>query len=82
MGYIVEYRDESHYEDVMEKMRKAKKAVCDAWEALSDMDGESMQERSYGSYRGGGRAMYRGGREEMDDDMSMRRSRDSHGRYM
>lgn len=81
MGYIVEYRDESHYDGVMEKMRKAKKAVCDAWEALSEMDGE-VQERNYGSYRGGGRSMYRVGREETDDDMSMRRGRDSHGRYM
>lgn len=81
MGYIVEYRDENHYEEVMDKMRKAKKAVCDAWESLSEMDGE-VQERSYGGYRGGGRTMYRGGRDEYDDDMNMRRGRDSHGRYM
>lgn len=80
MGYIVEYRDESQHEEVMEKMRKAKKAVCEAWDALSEAEEGGMQQRSYGGYRGGGRGMYR--EYDEDEQMNMRRSRDSRGRYM
>lgn len=49
MGYILEFRDEQEYDDVVEKMHRAKKAVCDAWEALEEAD--NMKERN--RYRGG-----------------------------
>ena len=69
MGYVLEFRDEQEYDNVVEKMHKAKKAVCDAWEALEDAD--SLKERN--RYRGG---MYR-------DDMGYRRGRyrDEYDRY-
>lgn len=71
MGYIVEYRNEEH-EELVEKLKKAKKAVCEAWEAVEkqSQDEYKMQHRG-GRYRSGGH--YRGG---MDDDM------ESTGRYM
>ena len=84
MGYIVEYRDESQYDELVEKMKKAKKAVCEAMEAIEEHEDE-YGERSRGSYRSGMRGGYRGGYREMDDEeerMEMRRSRDGRGRYM
>lgn len=34
MGYILEFRDQHEREELLEKFYKAKKAVCEAWEAL------------------------------------------------
>lgn len=52
MAYILEFRDERHLEDVMEKLAKAKKAVMEACEAIEEADGNSgqMNERG-GMYR-------------------------------
>ena len=43
MGYILEFRDEMEKEELMQKLHTAKKAVCDAMEAMEDVD--TMQER-------------------------------------
>lgn len=47
MGYILEFRSERDKDELIEKMHKAKKAVCDALESLEDS--EDMSER--GRYR-------------------------------
>ena len=70
MGYILEFRDEQEYDNVVEKMHRAKKAVCDAWEALEDAD--NMKERN--RYRGG--MMRRGHYRDYDG-----RYRDEFDRY-
>lgn len=57
MSYIVEYRDEQEYEDVISKMHKAKKAVCEAMEALEE-SGVDFGERNMGYRRG--MSSYRG----------------------
>lgn len=52
MAYVLEFRDEQELDDVMEKMHKAKKAVCEAMEAMEEADGaNTMSER--GRYRNG-----------------------------
>ena len=69
MAYVLEFRDEHELDDVMEKMHKAKKAVCEAMEAMEQADGgNTMSERSMYrngmSYRRGGgryREAYRDG---------------------
>ena len=82
MGYIVEYKEEE-YNEVIEKVKQAKKLICEAMDMLEE---NSLEERgSYrgGSYRSGGG--YREGSyrdEEYDEGMNMRRSRNSRGRYM
>ncbi len=76
-GFIIEFRDEDHYEDVVGKMHKAKKAVCEAFDALEAADSGLGERGSYrsGMYRGGS---YRDERSYRDDyDYDMRRG----GRY-
>lgn len=59
MGYYVEFRDADH-EELMEKVRKAKKAICEACDAFEKMG--QYSERGNGShYRGNGSNMGRGG---------------------
>jgi len=71
MAYVLEFRDERHLEDVMEKLAKAKKAVMEACEAIEEADGNSgqmnerggmyrdeMHYRRGGRYRDGGRYGY------------------------
>lgn len=59
MAYVLEFRDEQELDNVMEKMHKAKKAVCEAMEAMEQADGgNTMSER--GMYRNG--MSYRRGR--------------------
>lgn len=72
MSYILEFRNEGEHEEIMEKVRKAKKAVCEAWEALdkssayserrySNMgyrDDDDDMEYRYGNHRRGGRYSY------------------------
>ena len=80
MGYIVEYKEEE-YNEVVEKVKQAKKCICEAMELLED--GNSFEERgSYrGSYRNGGyRENYRD--EEYEDERMNMRRRNSRGRYM
>lgn len=75
MGYILEFRDEMEKEELMQKLHAAKKAVCDAMEAMEDAD--AMQER--GRYRMGYRDRMdtrRGMRMRDDmDDMEYRNGR-------
>ncbi len=76
MGYVIEFRDEEQYGDLMSKMHKAKKAVCEAFEELERADSTRMSERD-GHYRGDyRRGSYR------DDEMYERRGRDGMGRYV
>ncbi len=81
MGFVIEFRDEEHYSDLMSKMHKAKKAVCEAFEVLEKADDSSMHERS-GRYRG----EYRGGsyrdNSYRDEEMWERRNRDGMGRFV
>lgn len=68
MGYVLEFKDERHLDDVMEKMAKAKKSVMEACEALEAADNGMMSERNRyrnmrGHYRDDWEDMnYRGGR--------------------
>lgn len=75
MGYILEFRDEMEKEELMQKLHEAKKAVCDAMEAMEDAD--TMKER--GRYRMGYRDRMenrRGMRMRDDmDDMDYRNGR-------
>lgn len=75
MGYILEFRDEMEKEELMQKLHTAKKAVCDAMEAMEDAD--TMKER--GRYRMGYRDRMenrRGMRMRDDmDDMDYRNGR-------
>lgn len=48
MGYLIDYRDTREHDDVMLKMKKAKKAICEAWEAL---EGKAYHERRYRNMR-------------------------------
>lgn len=66
MGYILEFRDESHHEEMMEKLHKAKKAVCEAMEML--------EEAGYNERRGRRGMSYK---DDYDDERMMSR----HGRY-
>lgn len=75
MGYVIEFRNESEKEDMIQKLHKAKKAVCEALEAMEDAD-NSMSER--GRYRGGNYRDdmdYRRNVSMRDDDMDYRRGR-------
>lgn len=75
MGYILEFRDETDKQELMTKLRKAKKAVCEALEAMEDAEENSqMQER--GNYRGNYRgARMRDERMMREDDMEYRNGR-------
>lgn len=85
MGYVIEFRDESGYDEVMDKLYKAKKAlmeVCEEMESNSEMGerrGGSSGYRRGMSYRGGsgGSMGYRDDYDMEDGSMSMRRG----GRY-
>ena len=44
MGYVLEFKDERHLDDVMEKMHKAKKSLMEACDALEEAD--NMKERN------------------------------------
>lgn len=86
MGYILEFRDEEQYGELMSKMHKAKKAICEAFDAMEEADGDSEmgERRSYG-----GRGNYRDYRDRgyrdhgyRYDDERMDMRRDSRGRYM
>lgn len=59
MGYIVEaYRDNEH---LKKKLYEAKMAVCEAMEALEEMDAMEYNERR-GNYRMNQKSNYKGGR--------------------
>lgn len=84
-GYVLEFREDD-YEDVVEKMHKAKKAVCEAFEALEQVgDDNGYSERNYSErgYSERGNMGYRRGMSRRDDweneRMEMRRNRS--GRY-
>ena len=80
-GFIIEFRDEEMYEELVGKMHKAKKAVCDAYEALEKADNTNMSERG-GHYRGDyRRGSYRDG-SYRDEEMYERRGRDGMGRFV
>lgn len=72
-GYILEFRDEVEKEKVLDKLYKAKEAVCDAIECLEQADEESgesqMSERRHRMSRRDGMSR-RGGR--MRDERMMR----------
>lgn len=84
-GYILEFRDETEKKEVLDKLYKAKEAVCDAIECLEDADQEESQmseRRRRMNRRDGmsGRMGYRGGRmrdERMmhEDEMEYRNGR-------
>lgn len=76
MGYIVEYRDESHFEEVLEKVHKAKKAICEALKALEENEGYSERDAAY--YRDGSMG-YRG--EDGGESGAMRMRRGGRFRY-
>ena len=92
-GFIIEFRDEEQYSDLMGKLHKAKKAICEAFDAMHDADeSQEMNERRgmmrrsrYDGYRddyrhGGYRhGGYRREYDDDDDEMSMRR--DGRGRF-
>lgn len=85
-GFIIEFRDEEQYGDVMSKLHKAKKAICEAYDAMHEADESSeMSERRgmRGGYRGDWHDRdYRGGYRNYDryeEEMNMRR--DGRGRY-
>lgn len=70
MGYILEFRDEMEKEELLEKLHKAKKAVCDVLDMMEEADGGMHERGRYrGSYRGNMRM-----REDMED-MDWRNSR-------
>lgn len=74
-GYVLEFKEDD-FEEVVEKMRKAKKAVCEAFEALDQMDGGGgMSERGNMHYRNG---MSR--RDDWDENR-MEERRNRMGRY-
>lgn len=85
-GYIIEFRDESGYEEVMEKLHKAKKAIKEVCEAMEDGGSEYEERRGGGNYRRG--MAHRGGyghgpvgyRDEYDDNGSMS-AHQGRGRY-
>lgn len=52
MGYIVEYRDQDH-EEIVEKLHKAKKAICEVWEAIERSGNMTERSRGHMSERGG-----------------------------
>jgi len=68
-GYILEFRDETEKQEVLDKLYKAKEEICAAIECLEDADQEEgqMHERRHRMSRGMG---YRGGR--MRDERMMR----------
>lgn len=70
MSYILEFRNEVEHEEIMEKLKKAKKAVCEAWEALENS--ASYSERRYPNM---------GYREDYDDVEYRRGGRARNGRY-
>ena len=74
-GYVLEFREDD-LEEVVEKMHKAKKAVCEAFEALDSMEsGSGLSERGNMHYR---RGMSR--REDWEDGR-MEERRNRMGRY-
>jgi hypothetical protein len=90
MGFIMEFKDEDHYSELVSKMHKAKKAVCEAFEAIEKADNTSMSERD-GHYRDGyrgasyrddyRRGAYRSGGSYRDDEEYDYRGRDGMGRF-
>jgi len=90
MGLIMEFKDEEHYSELVSKMHKAKKAVCEAFEALEAADETSMSERdgNYRDYYRGAsyrddyrRGSYRNGGSYREDGEYDYRGRDGMGRY-
>lgn len=85
-GFIIEFRDEHEYNDIIEKMHKAKKAVHEACVALEEGYADYGERRGGGSYRRG--MAHRGGyghgpvgyRDEYDDNGSMS-AHQGRGRY-
>ena len=65
MGYILEFRDEEQYSEVMEKAHEAKDALCDLCEALESAGEDNGMGENETEYRGGnyrnGMGNYRGG---------------------
>lgn len=78
-GYILEFRDEVEKEKVLDKLYKAKEAVCEAIECLEEADEESaqaeskMSERRHRMSRRSGRM--RDDRRMRDEDMEYRNGR-------
>lgn len=89
-GFIIEFRDEEQYSDLMGKLHKAKKAICEAYDAMHDADESSemserrgmMRRSRYDGYRDR-RDGYRhsGYRHDYDDDDEMEMRRDGRGRF-
>lgn len=77
MSYILEYRDEHEYNEVLEKLNKAKKVLSEVCEMMEQTDGYSERNGMRGGYRGGYREDYRD--DDWSGDMKMRRGRN--GRY-
>ena len=81
-GFIIEFRDEEQYGELMSKMHKAKKAICEAFDMIEDADSEMGERRGY--YRDYGRG-YRDYRDsdyrDGGDSARMGMRRDSRGRY-
>lgn len=81
-GFIIEFKNEEQYGELMSKLHKAKKAICEAFDAMEEADPSEMNERNYyrGDYRGYGGYRERGYRDDYENErMNMRR--DNRGRY-
>jgi hypothetical protein len=78
MGYILEFRDEEQYADVMEKAYEAKEALCDLCEALENAGEDKGMSESETEYRGG---MYRRGGSYRDGGNYRGGMRRRSGRY-
>lgn len=78
MGYILEFRDEEQYADVMEKAYEAKEAICELCEAMDKVVQSNGMEESETEYRGG---MYRRGGSYRDGGNYRGGMRRRSGRY-
>lgn len=63
---MIAFRDEDHKEEVLEKLYKAKKCVCEALDSIEDADQES--EEGYSERRGMYRERRRGMHGRMRED--------------
>ena len=73
MSYILEFRDEQERNEMMTKLNKAKKALCEVCDMMEESESYSERNGMRGGYRDG----YRD--EDWNGEMGMRRGRN--GRY-